>query len=98
MRAYPEPEPCCWSRRRATSGLSIWLPESLHMTRRIGYIAPSTLAMSNCVPADAGQDYGIIEHSNGKKIRVMADRGGWRCVENKDYRFRLAQETARLSS
>ena len=55
------------------------------------------LVMSFCFPADAGQDYGIIERSNGMKVRVMADGDGWRCVENEDYRFRSAQEIARLS-
>ena len=55
------------------------------------------LVMSFCFPADAGQDYGIIERSNGMKVRVMADGDGWRCVENEDYRFRSAQEIARFS-
>ena len=55
------------------------------------------LVMSFCFPADAGQDYGIIERSNGMKVRVVADGDGWRCAENKDYRFRSAQEIARLS-
>ena len=69
-------------------------PYRIHRSVNIGDRPP---VMSNCVPADAGQDYGIIEHPNGKKVRVMADRGGWRCVENKDYRFRSAQEIARLA-
>ena len=55
------------------------------------------LVMSFCFPADAGQDYGIIERSNGMKVRVMVDGDGWRCVENEDCRFRSAQEIARLS-
>ena len=55
------------------------------------------LVMSFCFPADAGQDYGIIERSNGMKVRVVADGDGWRCAENKDYRFRSAEEIARLS-
>ena len=55
------------------------------------------LVMSFCFPADAGQDYGIIERSNGMRVRVMADGDRWRCVDNEDYRFRSAQEIARLS-
>ncbi|MBK8161227.1 MAG: glucose-6-phosphate isomerase [Rhodospirillaceae bacterium] len=48
-------------------------------------------------PADAGQDYGIIERSNGMRHRVM--RGGdkgWRLVENADYRGRSRDVVAGL--
>jgi glucose-6-phosphate isomerase, archaeal len=48
-------------------------------------------------PADAGQDYGIIEQSNGMRQRVM--RGGakgWQLVENADYRHRSADAIAGL--
>jgi glucose-6-phosphate isomerase len=48
-------------------------------------------------PADAGQDYGIIEQSNGMRQRVM--RGGdkgWMLVENADYRGRSSDAIAGL--
>lgn len=47
------------------------------------------LVMVFSYPADAGQDYGIIEKSNGMRHRVMRDgRDGWKLVENADYRGR----------
>jgi glucose-6-phosphate isomerase, archaeal len=48
-------------------------------------------------PADAGQDYGIIEQSNGMRQRVM--RGGdkgWTLVENGEYRGRSRDAIAGL--
>lgn len=48
-------------------------------------------------PADAGQDYGIIERSRGMRHRVMQDgKTGWRLVENDDYRPRAADSVAAL--
>ncbi len=41
-------------------------------------------------PADSGQDYGIIEQSNGMRHRVMAGAQGWELVENPAYRPRSA--------
>lgn len=40
-------------------------------------------------PSDSGQDYGIIEASNGMRHRVMAGgENGWRLVDNPTYRPR----------
>ena len=48
-------------------------------------------------PADAGQDYGIIEQSNGMRQRVMrGGDNGWTLVENADYRGRSADAIAGL--
>jgi glucose-6-phosphate isomerase len=42
-----------------------------------------------CYPADSGQDYGIIEKSNGMKLRIVDDgAGGWRSELNPAYRAR----------
>ena len=57
----------------------------------------SDFIMMFTYPADAGQDYGIIERSNGMRHRVM--RGGdkgWRLVENADYRHRSGDVVAGL--
>ena len=51
------------------------------------------LVMLFCYPADSGQDYNIIQRSNGLKQRVIDDgKGGWLCVDNPDYRQRPAAE------
>jgi len=48
-------------------------------------------------PADAGQDYGIIERSGGMRVRVIADQaGGWKLVDNRAYRPRTEAEIAAL--
>jgi len=48
-------------------------------------------------PADAGQDYGIIEQSNGMRQRVMrGGEKGWALVENADYRGRSSDAIAGL--
>jgi glucose-6-phosphate isomerase len=45
--------------------------------------------MSFCYPADAGQDYGIIEQAGGMRQRILDDgAGGWVAVDNPDYRPR----------
>ena len=49
-------------------------------------------------PADAGQDYGIIERSGGMRTRIVAvGSGGWQAVENPAYRPRSAAEIAGLT-
>ncbi|MCP4386206.1 MAG: glucose-6-phosphate isomerase [Hyphomicrobiales bacterium] len=46
-------------------------------------------------PADAGQDYGIIERSGGMRVRIVDDgRGGWRSIDNPNYRARSAADAA----
>lgn len=55
------------------------------------------LVMVFSYPADAGQDYGIIEQSNGMRHRVMSDgKDGWQLVENAAYRGRSDSTIAGL--
>lgn len=52
--------------------------------------------MSFCYPADAGQDYQVIERSGGMKSRIVAGASGWREVPNAGYRPRGNAEIAAL--
>lgn len=55
------------------------------------------LVMVFSYPADAGQDYGIIERSGGMRARIFTDgKGGWKQVDNPAYRPRSAAEIAAL--
>lgn len=46
-----------------------------------------------CYPADSGQDYAIIEKSNGMKLRVIDDgAGSWRSVTNPLYQKRSQEQ------
>ncbi|WP_172450277.1 glucose-6-phosphate isomerase [Rhizobium sp. TH135] len=63
-------------------------PYWIHRSINIG---DEDLVMVFAYPADSGQDYGIIENSNGMRHRVMAGAGGgWELVENPAYRARTA--------
>lgn len=69
-------------------------PYWIHRSINVGY---EDLVMMFCYPADAGQDYGIIEQSQGMRHRVMADGAGkWCLVENPAYRARAAETVAAL--
>jgi glucose-6-phosphate isomerase len=48
-----------------------------------------------CYPADAGQDYGIIERSRGMRTLIVADGDGWAERENTRYRKRSPAEQRR---
>jgi glucose-6-phosphate isomerase len=64
-------------------------PFWIHRSINIG---PEDLIMVFAYPSDSGQDYGIIESSNGMRHRVMAkDGGGWELVENPAYIPRSAE-------
>lgn len=54
------------------------------------------LVMSFCYPADAGQDYAVIERSGGMKCRVVANGTGWKPVPNQHYRERTAEQIQAL--
>lgn len=55
------------------------------------------LLMEFCYPADAGQDYAVIERSGGMRHRVVADAtGGWTLAPNPAYRPRTGPEISRL--
>ena len=69
-------------------------PYWIHRSINVGN---EDLVMMFCYPADAGQDYGIIEQSQGMRHRVMADGAGkWRLIENLAYRAREAETVAAL--
>src|SRR5688500_10460542 len=48
-----------------------------------------------CYPADAGQDYGIIERSQGMRTLIVRDGSSWREVNNPRYRPRSLAEQRR---
>ena len=65
-------------------------PFWIHRSVNVG---DDDLVMLFCYPADSGQDYNIIQRSNGLKQRVIDDgKGGWSCVDNPDYRQRSAAD------
>lgn len=65
-------------------------PFWIHRSVNVG---DDDLVMLFCYPADSGQDYNIIQRSNGLKQRVIDDgKGGWLCVDNPDYRQRSAAD------
>lgn len=62
-----------------------WIHRSINVGRE-------DLVMVFVYPADSGQDYGIIERSNGMRHRVMATAdNGWELVENPAYKPRGAE-------
>lgn len=55
------------------------------------------LVMMFTYPADAGQDYGIIERSGGMRVRIFDDgHGGWKQVENTSWRPRSGEEISAI--
>ena len=71
-------------------------PFWIHRSVNVG---DDDLVMLFCYPADSGQDYNIIQRSNGLKQRVIDDgKGGWLCVDNPDYRQRSAAEIEAIQS
>lgn len=52
-----------------------------------------------CYPADAGQDYAIIERAGGMRTLIVDDGAGdWVEVDNPNYRPRSAEEQGRYQS
>ncbi|PST17589.1 glucose-6-phosphate isomerase [Mesorhizobium plurifarium] len=69
-------------------------PYWIHRSINVG---DDDLVMVFAYPSDSGQDYGIIEASNGMRHRVVSDaRGGWQLVENGEYRARSGEAVASL--
>ncbi|KAJ0341696.1 hypothetical protein COL154_014131 [Colletotrichum chrysophilum] len=67
-------------------------PFWIHRSINIG---DEDLVMFFSYPADSGQDYGIIERSNGMRVRIMDDgRGGWQAEENPVWRPRSDGEVS----
>ena len=58
-------------------------PFWIHRTANVG---TTELVFLFVYPADAGQDYGIIERSGGMRSRIFDDgRGGWELRDNASY-------------
>lgn len=69
-------------------------PYWIHRSVNVG---DEDLVMVFAYPSDSGQDYGIIETSNGMRHRVMATVDGkWELVENAAYRPRAADVAAAI--
>jgi glucose-6-phosphate isomerase, archaeal len=61
-------------------------PFWIHRSINVG---EADLVMFFSYPADSGQDYGVIEKSNGMRVRIVEDgRGGWQQEENRHWRPR----------
>jgi glucose-6-phosphate isomerase len=60
-------------------------------------VSVEDLLMLFCYPADAGQDYGIIEHSGGMRVRIVDDgKGGWTQSNNPEWTPRSEAARAAL--
>ncbi len=57
-------------------------PHQIHRSVNVGSEPLVTLF---CYPADAGQDYSIIERSHGMAYLVVADGDGWALIPNQAY-------------
>lgn len=69
-------------------------PYWIHRSVNVG---DADLVMVFAYPSDSGQDYGIIETSNGMRHRVMATGDEkWELVENQSYRPRDAAVAAEI--
>ena len=65
-------------------------PYWIHRSVNVGH---DDFVMLFCYPADSGQDYDIIQRSNGLRQRVIDDgKGGWRCIDNPEYAARTAED------
>ncbi len=79
---------------QVTPGATVYVPPFwIHRSVNTG---EEPLVMTFVYPADSGQDYGIIARSNGMRVRVVADGGGWRTVENPRWRPRTEAEIAAI--
>ncbi|MFM2086212.1 MAG: hypothetical protein RLZZ237_1081, partial [Pseudomonadota bacterium] len=68
-----------------------------HWIHRSVNVGDEDFVMLFCYPADSGQDYGIIERSQGMKLRIVDDgAGGWRSVENPAYSGRSEADVLAL--
>jgi glucose-6-phosphate isomerase, archaeal len=80
--------------REVTPGATVYVPGRwIHRSVNTG---SEPLVMSFAYPADAGQDYGIIERSQGMAVRIRADGPHWRAVPNADYRPRSQADIAAI--
>jgi glucose-6-phosphate isomerase len=78
-------------------GVGVMVMESPTGDTRVVEIGQEDFVMLFCYPADSGQDYAIIEQSNGMKLRIVDDgAGSWRSVPNPDYKPRTQQDVEAL--
>ncbi|WP_210283466.1 glucose-6-phosphate isomerase family protein [Phyllobacterium trifolii] len=68
-------------------------PYWIHRSINIG---ETDLVMVFAYPSDSGQDYSIIEKSNGMRHRVMSSDDGWELVDNACYNQRTGEQVAAL--
>ena len=65
-------------------------PYWIHRSVNVG---DDDFVMLFCYPADSGQDYDVIQRSNGLRLRIVADGAdGWRRIDNPDYSARSAAD------
>jgi glucose-6-phosphate isomerase len=69
-------------------------PYWIHRSINLG---SEDFVMLFCYPADSGQNYDIIERSNGMRLRIVDDgAGGWRSIPNPHYAARSPEEVESL--
>jgi glucose-6-phosphate isomerase, archaeal len=73
-------------------GQAVYVPG--HWVHRSVNVGQNRLCTLFCYPADAGQDYAIIEHAGGMRSLVVSDgTGGYRVRPNPDHRgYRRADD------
>lgn len=64
-------------------GQAVYVPG--HWVHRSVNVGSERFVTLFCYPADAGQDYALIERAGGMKQLVVAAEGGWRAVPNPDH-------------
>lgn len=69
-------------------------PYWIHRSVNVG---DDELVMLFCYPADSGQDYDCIAKAGGMRVRIVEDgTGGWKQVDNPNWRMRDAATIATL--
>jgi glucose-6-phosphate isomerase, archaeal len=67
-----------------TPGSAVYVPG--HWVHRSVNVGPDRFSTLFCYPADAGQDYAIIERAGGMASLVVVDGDGYAVVRNPDHR------------
>ena len=69
-------------------------PYWIHRSVNVG---DDELVMLFCYPADSGQDYDCIAKAGGMRVRIVDDgKGGWKQIDNPNWRMRDAATIATL--
>ena len=78
----------------SAQGICYVPPYWIHRSVNVG---TDDLVMVFAYPADSGQDYQIIERSNGLRVRIVDDgRGGWEATDNPSWLARSDADIARV--